>query len=235
MPRSSTSRKRLTQVSSHSRKKTARKSRRSSDKNEYRPVPPSGLKKALNRIWNVTFYVMMIAIVIGAVLFKFDNSPTKSFYGYHFMTVKTNSMAASKKTTFTDGFPAGSFIIVKKVDPASLKVGDIITFFPVPDNTSAYLTHRIIQVDTPIRGEGEDEILGLTTQGDANDGPDFPIERRSVVGKVIWSMKGGGNVIDFIREKYVIVVILVGVLFAFTMTLKYYMSIPTLEPKRRRR
>lgn len=219
-----------------SRRKSVTSSQRSSSKSsrEYRPVPPSGMKRVLNTVWNVAFYIVAIGILVGAVLFKFDNSPTKSFYGYHFMTVKTNSMAATKKTTFDDGFPAGSFIIVKKVDPESLKVADIITFFPVPDNTNAYLTHRIIEIDTPI-GEGEDQQLGLTTQGDANDGPDFPIEKSSVVGKVIWSMKGGGNIIDFIREKYVIVAILIGVLFAFTLTLKYYMAIPTLEPKRRRR
>lgn len=201
----------------------------------YQFVLPSNIQMLLNNVWNVTFYVVMIGILVGALLFKFDNSPTKSFYGYHFMTVKTNSMAASKKTKFTDGFSAGSFIIIKKVDPNSLKVDDIITFFPVPGNRDAYLTHRIIEIETPINGQSGEEAKGITTQGDANDGPDFPIEKKSVVGKVIWSVKSGGNIVDFIREKYVIVAILVGILFTFTMTLKYYMSIPTLEPKRRRR
>ncbi len=153
------------------------------------------------------------------------------------MTVKTNSMAGKKDTSFKDGFPAGSFIVVKKEDPNSLKVGDIITFFPVAGNTSAYLTHRIVEVGTPISGEGDDQTLGITTQGDSNDGPDFPIEKSQVVGKVIWSVKGVGDIVDFIRTKYLIVGLLVVVLFGFTMALKYYMSIPTLEPtsKRRRR
>ena len=236
MSRSTSSYKSSNRERPSSRKK-GKSSHRKSSPQDYRPVPVSGIKKVVSRIWNVLFYVITIGILIGAILFKVDNSPTKSFYGYHFMTVKTNSMAGKKDTSFKDGFPAGSFIVVKKEDPNTLKVGDIITFFPVAGNTSAYLTHRIVEVDTPISGEGDEQTIGITTQGDSNDGPDFPIEKSQVVGKVIWSVKGVGDIVDFIRTKYLIVGLLVVVLFGFTMALKYYMSIPTLEPtsKRRRR
>ncbi|MCL2316131.1 MAG: signal peptidase I, partial [Actinomycetia bacterium] len=55
------------------------------------------------------------------------------------------------------------------VDPAraeNLKVGDIITFLPYPDDPTL-VTHRIIGV-----GVGPDGARSFVTQGDANPDPD---------------------------------------------------------------
>lgn len=213
-------------------KKSSRKKSVNRSRNRESIEEISVAKKSLIILGDFLFYGLMLLILVGAVFFKFSDSPTKSLYGYNFMTVKTGSMAPNKnKPELTDGFPAGSLIVVKKVDPNSLKVGDIITFFPVPDNTDAYLTHRIISTDTPI-GEGENAKVGITTQGDANDGPDFPIEKSAVVGKVVWSVKGFGNMIDFIRDKYIIVLSFIVMIIAFIWSLKYYLSIPNQVEKK---
>lgn len=192
-------------------------------------------KKIVTVLWNVAFYGVMALILAGVLIFNFNDSPTKSLYGYNIMTVKTGSMTPTKnKPELKDGFPAGSLILVKKEDPNNLKVGDIITFFPVADNTDAYLTHRIIDVNTQI-GEGEDQRVGFTTQGDANDGPDFPIEKSLVVGKVVWSAKGIGNMIDFVKDKYIVVIIFTLIVLIFILSLRYYLSIPNGNDKKRKK
>lgn len=218
------------------RKQTASSPKNAQKKVSYRKKPPSTSKKILALIWDILFYVFLVLIVVGAIFFNFNDSPDKSFFGYRFMTVLTNSMAPNpEKPELTNGFVSGDIIILKQTDPKSLKEKDIITFYPVIGNNEAYLTHRVIKMMNELDGE---EGLFIQTQGDANTGADIPIQGKQVVGKVIFTIPAIGNFINFIRDNLVVVTIFIATLFGFFLTLKYYLGMESMEkvkPKKRKR
>ena len=89
--------------------------------------------------------------------------------GYKPMMVVTESME--------DYIMAGDVIIVKEVDPTTLKVDDVITFFDPLGNGTTTVTHRIIDVINDENG------LWFQTQGDNNNVPDRElVEADAVVG-----------------------------------------------------
>lgn len=99
------------------------------------------MKKALNIIKNILVWAILLAAV-GMMIFTifsvntFDQSH-RSVFGYKFFIVRSDSMSA------TD-FSAGDIILVKTVDPASLREGDIIAY--TSQNSSNFggtVTHKI--------------------------------------------------------------------------------------------
>lgn len=193
---------------------------------------PPIVRKVGLLIWDVVFYLFLLIIIVGAIFFNFNDSPDKSFFGYRFMTVLTNSMAPNpEKPEFKDGFTSGAIIVIKQEDPKTIKKGDIITFYPVKGNTDAYLTHRVIKKMDEMDGE---KGTFLQTQGDANTGEDIPIDASQVVGKVLFSIPAIGNFLDFVRNNLVIVSTFLSLLFGFFMMLKYYLNIKPEKKKRKR-
>src|SRR3989440_5959602 len=88
---------------------------------------------------------------------------------YRVLTVLTGSMAP--------GMPVGSVAVVRPVDPASIKVGDVITYqAPLADHR--VVTHRVVAV----LESGPHPVL--RTKGDANISPD-PWTAR-LVGAPAW-------------------------------------------------
>ena len=61
----------------------------------------------------------------------------------------------------------GAVAVMEPVDPAQIKVGDIIAFNP-PWDPDVTVSHRVIEVV-------EDETLAFSTKGDANEDPDFDV------------------------------------------------------------
>ena len=76
-----------------------------------------------------------------------------------------------------DHIEVDDLIIVKKVDTATLKVGDIISFI---DRQGTVTTHRIIGVTT-----GSDGKLAFHTKGDANNTDDKAVEGFISAEKVV--------------------------------------------------
>jgi signal peptidase I len=73
--------------------------------------------------------------------------------------------------------PVGSAVILDAIEPAALRVGDVVSLRSGPDR--AIFTHRVIRI---AEREGE---LWLETRGDANAGPDPSITPvAAVVGRV---------------------------------------------------
>ncbi|EOH98710.1 signal peptidase I [Enterococcus plantarum] len=186
-------------------------------------------KRILARGWNLVFYTFILIMLFGAVMFSFNDSESKSFFGYRFMTVKTNSMAQKKdRPKHNDGFEAGAMIFLKSIPPEELKVGDIITYKPFEGEQEIYLTHRLIKIDKELNQETG---LFFTTQGDANDNPDSPIHSNQYVGKVVFHIEYIGRIIQFIRDNLIIVLVLLCAIFAFSLTIKYYLSLPSAKSK----
>jgi signal peptidase len=90
--------------------------------------------------------------------------------------------------SMTPGLPVGAMVFTEPVeDPATLQVGDVITFQREPD-APELVTHRIIGVDTA----GGAPVF--TTQGDANEDPDIdPVPASAVRGELSFSVANLGR------------------------------------------
>ena len=98
------------------------------------------------------------------------------------LTVLTGSM--------TPEIPVGSVVLVRPVDPGTLKVGDIATYQPKPGEPD-YITHRITRIDTSTTS------TAFTFKGDANRGADIePVPAGAVRGKVWFHVPYLGAVRD---------------------------------------
>jgi signal peptidase len=83
--------------------------------------------------------------------------------------------------------PVGSIVVIKPVNPETLKTGDIICF-KLSEPTS--ITHRIINITDQ----------GFITQGDANNAPDlWTVKKENVIGKVILTIPYIGYIGYFVR------------------------------------
>ena len=92
-----------------------------------------------------------------------------SINGYKPMMVLTDSMSPTIKS--------GDLIIIKEVDPKTLEVGDIITFFDPAGNGQTTVTHTVKSISV------ENEKLMFETKGDNNNTPDrLLVEAEAVIG-----------------------------------------------------
>lgn len=90
-------------------------------------------------------------------------------------TVLTGSMAPT--------YPPGSLVVVRPVDPESIRTGDVITY-QLESGQPAVVTHRV--VSQGFAGDGE---VVLHTKGDANEDPDpKPVREVQVKGEVWYSV-----------------------------------------------
>ena len=81
--------------------------------------------------------------------------------------VFASSLAVVYSGSMEPAMPVGALAVMERVDPAKIKVGDIIAFYPRwdPDIT---VSHRVIEVL-------EKPFLAFRTKGDANEDPDRDI------------------------------------------------------------
>lgn len=104
------------------------------------------------------FILLVLLAVAGAMV-------VPHFFGYKPMAVLTGSMEPN--------YPVGSMIYVKKTDPSTLEVGDVITYELSGDTV---VTHRIVEIH-----EDQQEVV---TKGDANDANDgSPVSYSKIVGE----------------------------------------------------
>lgn len=102
------------------------------------------------------FVVWFVIIAAGAVIVLGVAVPR--IVGGEALTVLSGSMRP--------GMPPGSLVVVRPVDPATLRIGDVITF-QLRSGEPAVATHRITGIGTDTTGERI-----FTTRGDANDADD---------------------------------------------------------------
>lgn len=175
---------------------------------EEKPKEKKKGNKAVSIISNILFYVVIVAIVLGAFLLR-STSKGRPFMlaGYSMANVLTSSME--------DVYPKGSLIITKSVDAKELKVGDDITFM-VNENTS--FTHRIIGITENYQGTGE---RAFETKGTTNKNPDKEmVVAANVVGKVVFHSKALGNIANFMKANWIFVIFVLVVIMALIFVLK---------------
>ena len=121
----------------------------------------------------------IISIATFIAIFLFFYRPVSLAGDTRYEPVYTGSMEPA--------IPVGSVVVIKPVDPETLKIGDIICF-QLSEPTS--ITHRIIN----ITGEG------FITKGDANEDPDTRIvKKEKVIGKAIFTVPFIGYLGYFVR------------------------------------
>jgi signal peptidase I len=152
------------------------------------------LKKFLLHLLDA-FSVLLIvaaAAVLLTVLFT-GSGKAPSLFGYSAFRVMTGSMAPT--------IPTDSLIVVRQTDPATLEVGDVISFYSRdPSLDGAVNTHRILAITQ------EDGQLTFTTQGDANNVADrYTVRESELVGKVVFVSSLLGRAVRLVSNPLIFV------------------------------
>lgn len=122
------------------------------------------MKKVINIVKNVVIWLvvlvavcMMIFTIVSVTTF---NRNDRHLFGFRAYVVTSDSMSK------TD-FDAGDLILVKNVDPATLKEGDIITYMSQnPESFGETITHKIRSLTTDANGNPGFVTYGTTTDTD---------------------------------------------------------------------
>lgn len=156
-------------------------------------------------ISNIFFFASLIMLVFAA--FVYGAKGNVRYIGpYTCFTVLTDSMQSE--------IPQGAFLLVKRVDPGSIRVGDDITYM-IDQKQS--VTHRVIQINENYADSG---MRGFTTKGIENPTPDSEVVyAENVVGVVQVSIPGLGDALTYIGENFWMVLGLLTILFAFVFCL----------------
>ena len=128
-----------------------------------------------------TFCGMIGTLVILLVLAVAVLAFAPHYLGFELYNVLTGSMEPE--------IPAGSLVVVQKVEADALSEGDVIAFHRPRDGS--VVTHRLQAIDT--------ERKELITKGDANDQEDLqPIPFLNLIGKVRWHFAGVGSFAEWL-------------------------------------
>ena len=151
------------------------------------------MKKVMNII-KTTFVWLVVLLAVSMMIFTVVSVTTfnrndRDLFGYKMYIVNSDSMAK------TD-FDAGDLILVKEVNPNTLKVGDIITF--MSQDTESFgetVTHKIRKLTTDADGNPGFVTYGTTTDVDDQTIVTFPY----ILGKYESHIPGLGHFFNFLK------------------------------------
>ena len=195
--------------------------------------PRTLTKKLLSIVSNLVFWLVVVSLIGGSLLFAFSNDPKKSYFGYRFYSVLTKSMTAKADgSSPPGGFNQGDIIIVKLCNPEDIKAGDIITFCPSINkpNSTAYLTHRVVEV---LDGLDNHEGIFFRTRGDYNNADDPPINGAQLIGKKVAVIPKMGAILDSLRANFILGIIALLCLFGCIFMFKWYFKKPKEEEQQK--
>ena len=151
------------------------------------------MKKVFHIIKNI-FVWLVVALAVCMMIFTVVSVNTfgrtdRSIFGYKAFIVLSDSMS---KTDFN----AGDLVLVKEVDPATLKAGDIISYQSTnTENYGEVVTHKIRELTTDAEGNP-----GFVTYGTTTDQNDENIVHYSfVLGKYQTKLPGVGKFLQFLK------------------------------------
>lgn len=167
------------------------------------PESQKGKKRRLkNTLMDVVFYCLVVILFVLILVVGSSGKPML-FAGYGVFTVATGSME--------DVLPQGSLIITKHVDPATLQIGDDITYLTGPSST---ITHRIISISE--KKSADDQRI-FYTKGVMNKDPDLlPVPEVNVVGKVIYHNLPLGQAVQFLHRNWPIILFVLLILIIWS-------------------
>ena len=130
--------------------------------------------KIISKVIRIILTIVLLVIFVFVIAQRVSKGKI-DLLGYQAYTVVTGSM--------TPKIEVGDIIVIEKVDPASLKKGDVVTYEGSKgDLKGLVLTHRIVD----IKKDEEDNKYHFITKGDANDTEDPEITEDNIRGKMIY-------------------------------------------------
>lgn len=139
------------------------------------------------KIWNIITTVIVVIVVVFAVL----------LVGLRLVGVQVYSVISG---SMEPEYPVGALIYVKEVDPAEVKVGDVITFVLSNDMPA---THRVIAIDAEnqhfyTRGDANFNIDETTGEKIYTEDP--PVHFNNLIGKPIFKIPFLGYVAYYVQH-----------------------------------
>lgn len=165
-----------------------------------RTQSPSKAKKILRKVSTVFFILLFTAIlacVVSIITTKYIYHKPAALFGYRIVKILTDSM--------TPQLPTNSYILVKNIDGADVKEGDIVVHIPAYGTYEGYtMTHMCV------KGPYFDETYQKTcilTQGTKAGAPvDPPVPIANVQSVYVSSIARAGGFFDFLTSIWGIMV-----------------------------
>lgn len=180
---------------------------------------------AMKKAASILISAVLWAVILLAALFAFTTLATKDtsrvarLGGYTPLSVVSDSMAPT--------FNAGDLIIIRKCDPETLQVGDIITFHTIINNEFALNTHRIDEI------QEQGGVRNYVTKGDNNAIADVHmITDGDIVGKFVTRLAGVGKVLDFLSSSTGFLLVIVLPLLIFFIYQVYHLVTVSIDLKK---
>lgn len=181
--------------------------------------------KSVKRVVAIVLSIVLWAVILIAALFAFttlatrDSTKVASIAGFTPLTVKTDSMVPT--------FRSGDLILIRKCDPGTLQVGDIITFHAIIENEYALNTHRIEKIET------QNGYRSYTTKGDNNSIADTHIiSDGDIVGVYVGKVGGLGRVMDFLSSSTGFLLVIVLPMLVFFIYQVYHLIMVGINLKK---
>lgn len=151
----------------------------------------------------LTLLILVAVVVMIITIIARINGNTPSLFGYSVFRVSSGSMKPA--------YEVGDVILVKEVDPMTLKVGDVCTYNGTTNEFAGKIvTHRVIKAAYMDNGE-----YYIQTKGDANASADPPIKVKDVVGKVDAKIEILRHLYNFFITPLGLITIIVLIIAAF--------------------
>ena len=140
------------------------------------------MKTMIKKIGNVVTTVLVVAVVLLAIALA-----GVRLFGLQVYTVLSGSMEPA--------YPVGALLYDKKVDPAQLRPGDVITFML---DEETIVTHRIVEV---VPDEEDPSVIRFRTKGDANAAEDGSlVHYKNVLGTPVFTIPKLGYFANFVQQ-----------------------------------
>ena len=144
----------------------------------------------VKKVFTILIAVVAVAVMIFTIVSvtTFDRND-RNVFGYKMFIVLSDSMKA------TD-FAAGDIVVVKSVDPTTLKEGDIIAYSSQnPDNFGETVTHKIRSKTVDANGDAGFITYGTTTNTDDETIVTYPY----INGKYVFHLPKVGTFFNFLK------------------------------------
>ena len=140
------------------------------------------MKTTIKKIGNVVTTVLVVAVVLLAIALA-----GVRLFGLQVYTVLSGSMEPA--------YHVGALLYDKKVDPAELRPGDVITFML---DEETIVTHRIVEV---VPDEEDPSVIRFRTKGDANAAEDGSlVHYKNVLGTPVFTIPKLGYFANFVQQ-----------------------------------
>lgn len=149
------------------------------------PQAAASVEPARTAIWRAIgtgLSAGLLAIIIGLALVTII-IPRAS--GATALTVLTGSMEPK--------LPPGTMLVVKPKPIDQIRIGDVVTYEPNPNDSTTVISHRVIGITT-----NPDGTRTFTVKGDANPAPDAPVQSKQVVAVLWYSLPWLGWVSNYV-------------------------------------